>query len=234
MALLRLLGGSPPDGDLLLVPLFAADHPAEERRGLVGLQVADVVQQVLEPQDQRRVRRGVPFGGVQPGEPADDERLEGAEYEAVKRALAKAMGVDEVPPVLAARLEWFQPAEFELEIEAPIDEETEPFSVTVVEREQMQEILDLIAQDELDEALERLEDDRNEASSAVFDFTLANIHFQEDRLEPAAGAYRAAVDKFPRFRRAWRNRHEVAANRRTRCHVAARGDRAASNSIIAR
>jgi tetratricopeptide (TPR) repeat protein len=77
--------------------------------------------------------------------------------------------------------------------------------VTVVEREQMQEILDLIAQDELDEALERLEDDRNEASSAVFDFTLANIHFQEDRLEPAAGAYRAAVDKFPRFRRAWRN-----------------------------
>ena len=31
------------------------------------------------------------------------------------RRLAKAMGVDEVPPVLAARLEWFQPAEFELE-----------------------------------------------------------------------------------------------------------------------
>jgi tetratricopeptide (TPR) repeat protein len=77
--------------------------------------------------------------------------------------------------------------------------------VTVVEREQMQEILDLIAENELDEAVEQLEEERSEASSAVFDFTLANIHFQEDRLEPAAEAYRAAVDKFPRFRRAWRN-----------------------------
>ena len=44
---------------------------------------------------------------------ADDE-LEGAEYDAVKRALAQAMGVDDVPPVLAARLEWFQPDEFDL------------------------------------------------------------------------------------------------------------------------
>lgn len=44
-----------------------------------------------------------------------DDRLEGAEYDAVKRALAKAMGVDEVPPVLAARLEWFKPDEYDME-----------------------------------------------------------------------------------------------------------------------
>jgi uncharacterized tellurite resistance protein B-like protein len=43
-----------------------------------------------------------------------DQRFEGSEYEAVKRALAHAMGTDEVPPVLAARLEWFKPAEFDL------------------------------------------------------------------------------------------------------------------------
>ncbi|MBW2525137.1 MAG: TerB family tellurite resistance protein [Deltaproteobacteria bacterium] len=43
-----------------------------------------------------------------------DDKLEGVEYEAVKKALALAMRVDEIPPVLAARLEWFQPAEFDL------------------------------------------------------------------------------------------------------------------------
>jgi uncharacterized tellurite resistance protein B-like protein len=43
-----------------------------------------------------------------------DQRLGGAEYEAVKQALAKAMGVDEIPPVLAARLEWFQPDQLDV------------------------------------------------------------------------------------------------------------------------
>ena len=43
-----------------------------------------------------------------------DQSLGGSEYDAVKRALARAMGVDEVPPVLAARLEWFEPARFDL------------------------------------------------------------------------------------------------------------------------
>jgi uncharacterized tellurite resistance protein B-like protein len=42
-----------------------------------------------------------------------DQRLDGNEYQAVKRALAQAMGVADVPPVLAARLEWFDPADFD-------------------------------------------------------------------------------------------------------------------------
>jgi uncharacterized tellurite resistance protein B-like protein len=43
-----------------------------------------------------------------------DQSLGGSEYDAVKRALARAMNVAEVPPVLAARLEWFDPARFDL------------------------------------------------------------------------------------------------------------------------
>ncbi|MBZ0258770.1 tetratricopeptide repeat protein, partial [bacterium] len=77
--------------------------------------------------------------------------------------------------------------------------------VTVPEREQMQEVLALISSDKLDEAVKLLDESRNEAASAVFDFTLANIHFQREELDKAAAAYKAATDKFPKFRRAWKN-----------------------------
>ncbi len=41
--------------------------------------------------------------------------------------------------------------------------------------------------------------------SAILDFTLAGIQFQQDRIVEALGNYKRAVDKFPSFRRAWRN-----------------------------
>ncbi len=77
--------------------------------------------------------------------------------------------------------------------------------VTEDEREAMQEILRLVNDGERDAALERLERIRTPAASAVVDFTIANVHFQEDRLEEAASAYLEAVRKFPNFRRAWKN-----------------------------
>lgn len=43
------------------------------------------------------------------------------------------------------------------------------------------------------------------ASSAVLDFTLGGIQFQQDRIEDARQNYERAVAKFPSFRRAWRN-----------------------------
>ncbi len=49
--------------------------------------------------------------------------------------------------------------------------------VTVVEREQLQKILEFISADQMDEAATLLENNRGEAASAVFDFTLANIYF---------------------------------------------------------
>lgn len=79
--------------------------------------------------------------------------------------------------------------------------------VTEDERKEMQAILDLIAAEDMDKAAARLEKEiaRNKAVSAVFDFTLANIHFQRDDRDKAVTAYRAAIEKFPKFRRAWKN-----------------------------
>ncbi|MBU0755683.1 MAG: tetratricopeptide repeat protein [Planctomycetes bacterium] len=82
--------------------------------------------------------------------------------------------------------------------------EVEP-RITMDERTRMQEVLDLIAADEMDKAAGLLNEHRNEAASAVFDFTLANIFFQQELLDEAARVYEVAVQKYPKFRRAWRN-----------------------------
>lgn len=85
-----------------------------------------------------------------------------------------------------------------------VNAEIEP-GVSAVEYETMQEILPLLGSDSeaavaaLEKALE------DETASAVFDFTLGNVHFQEERLEQAAKHYRAALEKFPSFRRAQKN-----------------------------
>ncbi len=41
--------------------------------------------------------------------------------------------------------------------------------------------------------------------SAMLDFTLGSIDFQQDKLPEAQANYEKAVAKFPSFRRAWRN-----------------------------
>ena len=41
--------------------------------------------------------------------------------------------------------------------------------------------------------------------SAILDFTLGGIQFQQDKMVEALDNYRKAVAKFPSFRRAWRN-----------------------------
>ncbi|AQQ09707.1 tetratricopeptide repeat protein [Sedimentisphaera cyanobacteriorum] len=84
------------------------------------------------------------------------------------------------------------------------ESEVEP-RVTKSEREVIMEIMDLISDDKMNKAAEMLKDEITEASSAVFDFTLANIHFQNEELEKAIKPYKNAVEKFPRFRRAWKN-----------------------------
>ncbi|MDD5327760.1 MAG: tetratricopeptide repeat protein [Phycisphaerae bacterium] len=82
--------------------------------------------------------------------------------------------------------------------------EIEP-RVTADEREQMQKVFELISSAKMDEAIKKLEKLRNEAASAVYDFTLANIYFQQEKLDEAAAAYQIAVEKYPKFRRAWKN-----------------------------
>lgn len=78
------------------------------------------------------------------------------------------------------------------------------------EREQMQTIMQSIAAEKFDDAIAALKGATAAESSAVFDFTLANLHYQKEELEPAAAAYEVAVAKHPRFRRAWANLGQVA------------------------
>jgi tetratricopeptide (TPR) repeat protein len=100
---------------------------------------------------------------------------------------------------------WNSPAFKKQFAESYIAEtEIEP-RVTVVERTDMEKILSLISSDKMDDAARQLEGKRGKAASAVFDFTLANIYFQQEKLPEAAAAYEAAVEKYPKFRRAHRN-----------------------------
>jgi tetratricopeptide (TPR) repeat protein len=69
----------------------------------------------------------------------------------------------------------------------------------------MEEVLELTSADQLDEAVELLQDLQGESASAAFDFTLANIYIQRDQLDDAVSALEIAVDKYPKFRRAWQN-----------------------------
>ncbi|HSV99559.1 MAG TPA: tetratricopeptide repeat protein [Sedimentisphaerales bacterium] len=82
--------------------------------------------------------------------------------------------------------------------------EIEP-TVTQPEREKMLKVLELISADKLDEAARMLQKETKEGSSAVYDFTLGNIHFRKEQLEEAAAAYERAIKKYDKFLRAWKN-----------------------------
>jgi len=82
--------------------------------------------------------------------------------------------------------------------------EIEP-AITQSEREKMMKVLEFFSADKVDEAVKLLEKNTNEASSAVFDFTLANIYLQREKIEEATTLYEQAVRKHPKFRRAWKH-----------------------------
>ena len=103
-------------------------------------------------------------------------------------------------------LEYWNSPEFERQFARSYLAETdiEP-KVTEDERKLMMKVLAAIGEDKMDEARTLLAEGRTPASSAVFDFTLANLAFQADDLATAATEYEASVAKFPKFRRAWKN-----------------------------
>ena len=82
--------------------------------------------------------------------------------------------------------------------------ELEP-SVRPEEREQMEEVLAILQEGDVERAIETLRGYTTDQSSAVFDFTLGNLFFQEQRFDDAANHYRDALIKFPSFRRAHKN-----------------------------
>lgn len=83
--------------------------------------------------------------------------------------------------------------------------EVEP-TVTADEREVLLEIKQLLQDEKLDEALAQLREEREEENaSALFDFFIANIHFEREQWEQAIREYNHAIDKFENFQRAWNN-----------------------------
>lgn len=84
-----------------------------------------------------------------------------------------------------------------------INSEVEP-RVTPEEIAILEKIRPLMAED-LPKAETTLARQIKADSSAILDFTLGGIRFQQDKLAEALENYQTAVTKFPSFRRAWRN-----------------------------
>ncbi len=82
--------------------------------------------------------------------------------------------------------------------------EIEP-RVTVIELEVMEEFRELMGNEERAEAFELIQENRGPATNAVFDFTLANLLVEQERFDEALEVLAVAVDKHPKFRRAWQN-----------------------------
>lgn len=76
--------------------------------------------------------------------------------------------------------------------------------VTLEERERIGKAIEAISAEKLDEAVKILNEERTEASSASIDFMLATVEAQRDDLDAAIRATETAVQKYPKFRRAWR------------------------------
>jgi tetratricopeptide (TPR) repeat protein len=84
--------------------------------------------------------------------------------------------------------------------------EIEP-RITVLEKQVMEKVLKhLSAENETPKAIELLMKSITPASSAIFEFTLANLYFQDDKLDDALKYYSAAIAKFPSFQRAHKNK----------------------------
>lgn len=82
--------------------------------------------------------------------------------------------------------------------------EVEP-KLTKDETRLVAEVYELMAADRLADAAARIREELTPASSAALDYLLARIAFQNDEVEAAAAGLKAAVEKFPRFQRAWRD-----------------------------
>lgn len=85
-----------------------------------------------------------------------------------------------------------------------INPDVEP-RVTADEVEILEKLRPLMGDNKLAEAEKLLKEEIQPESSAILDFTLGSIQFQQERMADALDNYDKAVRKFPSFKRAWRN-----------------------------
>ncbi|MCF7818868.1 MAG: tetratricopeptide repeat protein [Kiritimatiellales bacterium] len=124
-------------------------------------------------------------------------------------ALPDTTGIEE--PVgkqeSAADLSIWDNAQFQKEFMGSygVNADIEP-RVTTVERDQMEKVMNILSEeDNMDKAMQQLLKSTKDSSSAIFDFTIGNLYFQQDKLSDALAWYDKAIAKFPSFRRANKN-----------------------------
>lgn len=135
-------------------------------------------------------------GATDPAPAVAEAAAEGAQdptaVSAVDQARAQELAIWR-DPVFRARFAESYLAETDIE----------PPPLTDDERDVMQEILELRAAGRLDEAIEAMRRRATKTANAAFDLTLAKLLLERERAPEAALAYQAAIDKHPKFRRAW-------------------------------
>ncbi|HTE06382.1 MAG TPA: tetratricopeptide repeat protein [Planctomycetota bacterium] len=167
----------------------------------------------------------MPFRGA-----ARLRRLAPAALAALLLLRPSALGRDDQP--LDLRALWNDPT-FQKQFVAGygVNAEIEP-RVAPDEVKTLEAIRPLMAED-LAGAEAELLDRMKPGCSAMLDYTLASIQFQLDRYDEARANYEKAVEKFPSFRRAWRNlglihahdgRHDEAVQAFTRMITLGGGD----------
>jgi tetratricopeptide (TPR) repeat protein len=138
----------------------------------------------------------------QADEPSPEERARSfARLLRVESSVVPALlGVDETDSAF-----WRDP-EFRRRFNESFISETdvEP-GYSLIERELMQQVYDLMSNEKTEDALALLTKNSGSVASAAIDMNIANIHFQGDRLDEAVKWYETAVTKHPKFRRAWSN-----------------------------
>lgn len=104
----------------------------------------------------------------------------------------------------AALSVWKSPA-FQRQMANGLASETDieaPF--TADEVEVLLEVNELLGEEELEEAIELLEEEASESATAQFDVALAKLYRSVERDDDALVLFRRAAEKFPSFRRAHR------------------------------
>lgn len=81
----------------------------------------------------------------------------------------------------------------------------EPAALSPAEAETMQRVLELRAGEKLGEAVLLMTAECTPDANARFDLTLAKLLVEREQFDQATTAYEHAVEKFPKFRRAWQD-----------------------------
>lgn len=138
--------------------------------------------------------------------PETSEASMGADATATAEIAAEQPVVIDPSAPLAEEAHVWNSASFQREFALSFTSRTdvEP-SITSLDIEDLQKFQGYLNKQRPTEAREFLEGRTTSASTAMFDYLIANLYFQEERWEEAIAAYTTATEKHPRYLNAWNN-----------------------------